>query len=100
MDCNFYYKHKRGVQQCMPFFHVKTLIINSKFDKQCFDADLNLWSMLFSDSANVSTCVYDDISHFGYKIDTSDPSSIYTRVDFPNELITAFADFVKSGKES
>lgn len=79
--------------------NMKTLIINSKFDKQSFDEDLNLWSTLFSGSAKISICVYDDISHFGYKIDTSEPSSIYTRVDFPSELITAFADFVKGGNE-
>lgn len=75
--------------------NIKTLIINSKFDKQFFDEDLNLWSTLFSDSANVSICVYDDISHFGYKIDTTDPSSIYTQVDFPNEVIFVFTDFIK-----
>lgn len=79
--------------------NIKTFIINSKFDKQSFDEDLNLWSTLFSDSAKISICVYDDISHFGYKIDTSEPSSIYTRVDFPSELITAFADFVKGENE-
>lgn len=77
--------------------NINTLIINSQFDKQSFDEDLSLWKTLFSDSANVSICVYDDISHFGYKIDTSDPSSIYTHVDFPNELITDFVDFVKRG---
>ena len=75
--------------------NIKTLIINSKFDKQSFDEDLNLWSTLFSDSENVSICVYDDISHFGYKIDTTDPSSIYTQVDFPNEVISVFTDFIK-----
>lgn len=78
--------------------NVKTLIINSKFDKQSFDEDLNLWSTLFSDSANVSICVYDDISHFGYKIDTTDPSSIYTQVDFPSEVISAFTDFIKGDR--
>ena len=75
--------------------NIKTLIINSKFDKQSFDEDLNLWPTLFSDSANVSICVYDDISHLGYKIDTTDSSSIYTRVDFPSEIISAFTDFIK-----
>ena len=75
--------------------NINTLIINSKFDKQSFDEDLNLWSTLFSDSAKVSICVYDDISHFGYKIDTTDPSSIYTQVDFPSEVISAFTDFIK-----
>ena len=75
--------------------NINTLIINSKFDKQSFDEDLNLWSTLFSDSANVSICVYDDISHFGYKIDTTDPSSIYTRIDFPSEVISDFVNFIK-----
>ena len=75
--------------------NTNTLIINSKFDKQSFDEDLNLWSTLFSDFANVSICVYDDISHFGYKIDTTDPSSIYIQVDFPSEVISAFTDFIK-----
>ena len=75
--------------------NINTLIINSKFDKQSFEEDLNLWSTIFSDSANVSICVYDDISHFGYKIDTTDPSSIYTQVDFPSEVISAFTDFIK-----
>ena len=75
--------------------NINTLIINSKFDKQSFDEDLNLWSTLFSDSAKISICVYDDISHFGYKIDTTDPSSIYTRVDFPSEVISDFVNFIK-----
>ena len=75
--------------------NIKTLIINSKFDKQSFDADLSLWETLFSDSANVSICVHDDISHFGYKIDTTDPASIYTQADFPNEVISDFANFIK-----
>ena len=75
--------------------NIKTLIINSKSDKQSFDEDIELWQTLFSDSANVSICVYDDISHFGYKIDTTDPASIYTQVDFPSELISDFANFIK-----
>ena len=79
--------------------NINTLIINSKFDKQSFDADLSLWKTLFLDSANVSMCVYDDISHFGYKIDVSDSSSIYTRIDFPNELINTFTNFIKGGNE-
>lgn len=75
--------------------NIKTLIINSKFDKQSFEEDLNLWSTLFLDTENVYICVYDDISHFGYKIDITDPSSIYTKVDFPSEVISAFTDFIK-----
>lgn len=74
--------------------NVKTLIINSKFDKQLFDKDIDMWKELFSDSENVTICVYDDISHFGYKIDTSDPSAIYNAADFPSEVITSFAEFI------
>lgn len=75
--------------------NIKTLIINSRFDKQSFDEDIELWQALFSDSVNVSIRVYDDISHFGYKIDTTDPASIYTHVDFPSEVISSFANFIK-----
>lgn len=74
--------------------NIKTLIINSKFDKQSFDEDLNLWATLFSDFTNFSIRVYDDISHFGYKIDTSDPLSIQKESEFPREVIDAFANFV------
>lgn len=74
--------------------NVKTLIINSKFDKQLFDEDIDMWEDLFSDSENVTICVYDDISHFGYKIDTSDPSAIYNDADFPSKVIASFAEFI------
>lgn len=73
---------------------IRTLIINSRFDNQIFDADIALWENHFSDAENVSICVFDDISHFGYKIDTADPLSMYKRTDFPEELIRAFSDFV------
>lgn len=73
---------------------VKTLIINSKFDKQLFNADIDMWKELFSDSENVTISVYDDISHFGYKIDTSEPSAIYNAADFPREIISELAEFV------
>lgn len=75
--------------------NIKTLIINSKFDRQSFDADIDLWATLFSDSANISISVYDDISHFGYKIDTANPSSIQTHADFPSEIISDFAGFIR-----
>ena len=75
--------------------NIKALIINSKFDKQSFDKDLDLWSTHLSNSSSISIRVYDDISHFGYKIDTTDPSSLYTQADFPSEVISAFADFIK-----
>ncbi len=75
--------------------NIKTLIINSQFDMQSFDADINMWKTLFGDAKNISICVFDDISHFGYKIDTTDPSSIYKRIDFPTEIISTFSDFIK-----
>lgn len=78
---------------------IKTLIINSKFDNQIFDADIALWENHFSDDENVSICVFDDISHLGYKIDTADPLSVYQRTDFPEELIRAFSDFVTECQE-
>ncbi len=78
--------------------NVKTLIINSKFDKQLFNADIDMWKELFSDSENVTISVYDDISHFGYKIDTSDPSAIYNAADFPREVISEFAEFIGAGE--
>ena len=42
--------------------------------------------------------MYDDISHFGYKIDTSDPSAIYNAADFPREAISEFAEFIGGGE--
>ena len=73
---------------------IRTLIINSRFDNQIFDADIELWESHFSDNENVAIRVFDDISHFGYKIDTTDSLSVYRRVEFPEELIRAFSDFV------
>lgn len=72
----------------------KILIINSKFDKQIFEEDINLWETISAGNKNISISVYDDISHFGYKTDTSDPSSLYKRTDFPTELISAFSYFI------
>ncbi len=76
--------------------NIKTLIINSTFDNQTFDEDIKMWSSLFENADNVSVFVYDDISHFGYKIDTSDTSSLYNRIDFPMEIISKFTDFIKN----
>ena len=77
---------------------IGTLIINSRNDKQSFDADIELWQTLFGDADNISIHVYDDISHFGYRIDTSDISSLYRLSDFPSDLISVFSDFIK-GKQ-
>lgn len=75
--------------------NIKTLIINSRFDNQIFAEDINMWETLFADNENVSICVYNDISHFGYKIDTADPAVFYKRTVFPNEVISEFSDFIK-----
>ncbi len=77
---------------------IGTLIINSRNDKQSFNADIELWQTLFGDTDNISIRVYDDISHFGYRIDTSDISSLYRLSDFPSDLISVFSDFIK-GKQ-
>ena len=53
-----------------------------------------MWYTLFSYNENVSMLVYEDISHFGYKIDTSDLSSLYKKVDFPKEIIFEFSKFI------
>lgn len=74
--------------------NVRTLIINSKNDSQTFDEDIDMWNSLFAGSDNVTVFVYDDISHFGYKIDTSDASSLYKRIDFPDEIISRFTAFI------
>ena len=42
--------------------------------------------------------MYDDLSYFGYKIDTSDPSKIYNAADFPTEIISEFVEFIGEGE--
>ena len=81
--------------KCISEANLRALIINSTFDRQIFESDINLWKTLLVNHEYVSISVYNDISHFGYKIDTADPSSIYRRTDFPTELISAFSYFIK-----
>lgn len=76
--------------------NVKALIINSASDRQIYEADISLWDTLFKDNDKVSIQRFDDISHFGYKIDTSDPVAVYQRAEFPKELITVFSEFIKT----
>ncbi len=75
------------------------LIINSTFDNQLFDADIELWKSSFSDSQKVTLRVLDGISHFGYKIDTADLSSLYKRGAFPDELIAEFSSFMNAASQ-
>ncbi|MGN1187928.1 MAG: hypothetical protein ACI4R6_05500, partial [Lachnospiraceae bacterium] len=42
---------------------------------------------------NVTIVIFDDISHFGYKIDALDTSSLYRTSAFPDDLADTFAGF-------
>ncbi len=75
--------------------NVKTLIINSRYDSQTFDADIQLWQSAFSNNENITLQVFDDISHFGYKINTADQASLYRRTIFPIEIINEFIEFIQ-----
>lgn len=68
---------------------IPTAIINSTGDNQIFTEDISLWSESFSDDENVTLTVFDDMSHFGYKIDTRDQSQLYKAAEMPDELIDA-----------
>lgn len=72
-----------------------TLIVNSTYDNQTFASDIEMRSALFAHSENVAIHIYDDISHFGYKIDTENPASIYRKAVFPDELIAEFSAFCR-----
>ena len=72
-----------------------TLIINSSADNQTFTSDLELWEKELSKTEQVTVKVYDDISHFGYKIDTNDTASLYKPTEFPKELIEEFVKIIK-----
>lgn len=74
------------------------MIINSTFDRQLFDEDIEMWKANFSDNENVSIQIFDDISHFGYKIDTTNETAIYTDSDFPTELVNVFSEFIKESQ--
>ena len=67
-----------------------TLIINSSADNQIFTDDIELWKKELSKTQQVTVKIYDDISHFGYKIDTNDTASLYKPTEFPKELIEEF----------
>lgn len=73
--------------------NVRTMIINSTFDNQIFQTDMDIWNAEFAEKDSVIIHIYDDISHFGYKINTKDTTTLYKKVDFPAELLTEFADF-------
>ena len=76
--------------------NIPFLIVNSRLDRQTFDEDIDLWETELAQSESVTIKIYDDVSHFGYKIDTVDPASIYRPAPFPDELINDFANFIKN----
>lgn len=82
-----------GVQATLNAAALPTLVVNSTYDQQAFAEDLRLWEVLYADKPNVKLCIYEDISHFGYKIDPMDPSVFYTTQQFPEELLAEFAAF-------
>lgn len=72
---------------------IPTLIVNSLLDRQVKDADIELWQEEFADDDNVSIVIFDDISHFGYRIDTLNTSALYKASAFPEDLADTFAKF-------
>ena len=70
------------------------LIVNSTYDNQLFDEDIQQWDYLFGNDSMVTIKCYDDMSHFGYKIDTKVPSQLYSEAEFPPELIADFVAFI------
>ena len=74
---------------------VPVLVVNSSADNQTFTDDIDLWKNELSGTENVIIKVYDDISHYGYKIDTNDTASLYRHAEFPTELIDEFVKIIK-----
>lgn len=70
-----------------------TMIINSTYDNQIFQTDIDMWKEQLEADENVTIHIYDDISHFGYKIDTKKTEMLYKKTDFPEELLDEFAGF-------
>ena len=77
---------------------IQTLVINSRFDHQVYDADINLWQQELADDEKVTIMVFDDISHFGYRIDTQDITSVYKKISFPDDLADIFSGFCEEIK--
>lgn len=81
------------VAQSLKKAAVPVLIINSTFDFQSFDTDIELWQQLFGADPLVEIQVWDDISHVGYKIDLRTVDAINKKAEFPDELISEFSAF-------
>lgn len=97
-NCSDYYwadYNRLSTIETLKNIEIPTLIINSRLDRQVKDADIELWQKEFADDDNVSIVIYDDISHFGYKIDALDTSSLYKASAFPDDLADTFAGFCR-----
>ena len=77
---------------------IPVLIINSTFDNQVFEADINLWLESFTDDSKVIIYIDDKMSHFGYEIDTKNQSTYFKRIPFPQHILDEFTDFILGGK--
>ena len=84
-----------NVAQSLKNAAVPVLIINSTFDFQSFEADIELWQQLFGADPLVKIQVWDDISHIGYRIDLRSADAINKKAEFPDELISEFSAFCK-----
>ena len=58
-------------------------------------SDIHGWNKLFENKSNVKIHIFNDISHYGYKIDTLNTSLLYKKTDFPEDLITLLVNFCK-----
>lgn len=83
------------VEQSLKKAAVPVLIINSTFDFQSFEADIELWQQHFGADPLVKIQVWDDISHVGYKIDLRTADATDKKTEFPDELISEFSAFCK-----
>ena len=73
---------------------IPCLILNSSADMQVFPDDIEKWRGLAEQRDDTVLKVYDEYSHFGYKIDMTDPSAVYRHTDFPDEIVEDIVKFV------
>lgn len=83
------------IKKCIQEGNFKSLVVNSTYDIQTFDADINIWSEVFDENSDAEIHIFNDISHYGYKIDPNNEALLYSDVEFPTELSELFVDFCK-----
>lgn len=86
--------NKYDTIQNMQNIDIPILIINSTYDTQCFQEDIDLWKSSFGDSDRVEIYVDDKISHLGYELDLTKYKSILNDADFPDRIIELFKNFI------